>query len=80
MINAHTRNTQYEDKSGNSLTEHVNKESSKQFFNKNRISFMARAGYGHFTLFGSYQMTPLFTDGEGPVVRPFSIGITLSGL
>ncbi len=80
MINAHTRNTKYEDKSGNSLNEHVQKESSKQFFNKNRLSFMARAGYGHFTLFGSYQLTPLFTDGEGPVVRPFSIGITLSGL
>lgn len=80
MINAHTRNTQYQDKSGNSLSEHVQKESSTKFFNKNRLSAMARVGYGHFTLFGSYQLTALFKDGEGPVVKPFSIGITLSGL
>lgn len=80
MINAHTRNVKFEDKDGNSITDHVQKESSKKFFNRNRISVMARAGYGHVSLFGSYQLTPLFTDGEGPVVRPFSIGITLSGL
>jgi len=80
MINAHTRNTKFEDKNGNAITEHVQKESSRKFFSRNRISATARAGYGHVSLFGSYQLTPLFTDGEGPVVRPFSIGITLSGL
>jgi hypothetical protein len=56
------------------------KESSKRFFNKNRLSGMVRVGYGHFSLFGSYQFTPLFKEGGGPVVRPFSIGLTLSGL
>ncbi|MFZ9388136.1 MAG: outer membrane beta-barrel protein [Chitinophagaceae bacterium] len=80
MINAHTRNTKYQDKNGSSLTDHTLKESSKQFFNKNRISFMGRVGYGHFSLFGSYQLTPLFADGKGPLVKPFSIGLTLSGL
>lgn len=80
LLNAHTRNTKYEDKSGNLLNDYVMKESSKRFFNKTRISGMARLGYGHFTLYGSYQLTPLFKDGSGPEVRPFSIGITLSGL
>jgi len=80
MINAHTRNTKYEDKNGSSLTDHTLKESSKQFFNKNRISVMGRVGYGHISLFGSYQLTPLFTDGKGPIVKPYTIGLTLSGL
>lgn len=80
MINAHTRNTKFQDKNGNSLSEHVQKESSKKFFNRNRLSATARAGYGNFSLFGSYQLSALFKDGQGPVVRPFTIGITLSGL
>jgi hypothetical protein len=80
LLNAHTRNTKYENKSGSGLGEHVLKESSKNFFNRNRLCLTARAGYGHFSLFGSYQVTTLFKDGEGPVVRPFTIGITLSGL
>lgn len=80
LINAHTRNTKFENSSGQGLNNYVMKEASKSFFNKTRLSGMLRAGYGHITLFGSYQFSPLFKDGLGPVVRPFSIGITLSGL
>lgn len=80
LLNAHTRNTKFEDKNGNALNDYVMKESSKRFLNKNRISAQARFGYGHFTLYGSYQLTTLFRDGAGPEVRPFSIGLTLSGL
>jgi Outer membrane protein beta-barrel domain len=80
LINAHTRNTKFQSKSGGSLNEYTLKEASKRFFNKNRISATARFGYGHFSLYGSYQLTPVFKDGSGPQVRPYSIGITLSGL
>lgn len=80
LISAHTRNTKLENKSGSSLNDYVLKESSKHFLNKNRLSAMGRIGYGHFSLYGSYQLTTLFKDGMGPVVRPFSIGLTLSGL
>jgi Outer membrane protein beta-barrel domain len=80
LMNAHTRNTKFQNKDNNSLNDFIMKESSKRFFNKNRISATARLGYGHFTLYGAYQLTPLFKDGLGPVVRPFSVGITLSGL
>ncbi len=80
MINAHTRNTKFQDKAANNISDHTLKESSTKFFNKNRLSVMGRVGYGHFSLFGSYQVTALFKDGSGPVVRPFSIGLTLSGL
>jgi hypothetical protein len=80
LINAHTRNTKLQSKTGTTLTDYTLKEASKQFFNKNRISATARFGYGHFTLYGAYQVTTLFKDGSGPEVRPYSIGITLSGL
>jgi hypothetical protein len=80
LLNAHTRNTKYQNAAGASLNDYVQKEASKKFFNKNRLSGMVRVGYGHFSLYGTYQFTTLFKDGFGPVVRPFSIGITLSGL
>ncbi len=80
LLNAHTRNTKFQTKTETSINDYVMKEASKRFFNKTRLSGMVRAGYGHFSLFGSYSFTPLFKDGLGPVVRPFSIGLTLSGL
>lgn len=80
MLNAHTRNSKLQDKDNNLINEYIMKESSKRFFNKNRLVGMARIGYSHFTLYGSYQFTSLFKDGAGADVRPYSIGLTLSGL
>ena len=80
LLNAHTRNSKLQSKSETSINDFVSKETSKRFFNRTRLSGMLRAGYGHFTLFGSYSFTPLFKDALGPEVRPFTIGITLSGL
>lgn len=80
LLNAHTRNVKLQDKENKELNDFVMKESSKNFFNKNRLSVMGRLGYGHFTLFTSYSLTPVFRDGAGPVVRPYTIGLTLSGL
>ena len=80
MLNAHTRNTKYVNKGNTSLGDHTEKEASKKFFNKNRLSLMARIGYGHISLFGSYQASSLFKDGFGPAVKPYTVGITLSGL
>lgn len=80
LLNAHTRNAKLEDKGNTTINDYVMKESSKKFFNKTRLSASGRIGYGHWSLYASYQLTPLFRDGLGPVVRPFSIGVTLSGL
>jgi hypothetical protein len=80
LINAHTRNVKLQNKNNDQLNDFVMKESSKNFFNKNRLSAMARLGWGHVTLYGSYSLTPVFREGVGPEVRPYSIGITLSGL
>ena len=80
LLNAHTLNKDLETSAGSTLNAYSMKEYSKHFFNNNRISAMARFGIGHFTLFGSYQLTQLFKDAKGPEVRPYSIGLTLSGL
>jgi hypothetical protein len=80
LLKAATRNAKLQNKSGELINDFVMKESSKVFFNKTRISGMVRVGYGHISLYGSYQLTTLLKDGAGPAVRPYSIGITLSGL
>ncbi|HEY0040360.1 MAG TPA: outer membrane beta-barrel protein [Flavisolibacter sp.] len=80
MIAAWAKGKDLEDRSGNTTNEYVMKEKSKRFFNTNRISATARLGYGHFTLFGSYSLTPLFKEGLGPKMNTLSLGLTLSGL
>ncbi|HEX7846916.1 MAG TPA: outer membrane beta-barrel protein [Chitinophagaceae bacterium] len=80
MLTAHTRNVKFQNKAGAVLNDYTMKEISKQFFNKNRLVGTARVGYGHFSLFGSYQFTTLFQEGVAAEIRPFSIGLTLSGL
>ena len=80
LLNAHTKGKNLENKGGNTINDYKVKEYSKKFFNKNRLAATARLGYGHFSLFGSYQITTLFKEGEGPAVRPLTVGLTLSGL
>jgi len=57
------------------------KEKDKQSFNTNpfRISATVRAGYGWFNAFAKYSLTPLFEDGRGPELYPFTVGVTLLG-
>jgi hypothetical protein len=80
LINAHTRNKVLQSRQGNTINDYQVKESSKGFFNSTRFVGMARVGWGNLSLFGSYQINALFKEGRGPDVRPFSIGLTLSGL
>ncbi|MEE6187348.1 hypothetical protein PIECOFPK_00477 [Mycovorax composti] len=56
------------------------KEANKQYFNTTRIVGTARVGYGHLSLFGTYQLTSVLKTGAGPQLRPYTIGITFSGL
>jgi hypothetical protein len=80
LVNAHVKGKDFQDKNENTLLGYTQKENSKRFFNRNRLSVTARAGYGHFTLFASYAITPIFKEGFGPQVRPLTLGLTLSGL
>lgn len=48
-------------------------------FNMNdfRVSLVGRIGYGNFTLFASYSLTPFYQDGRGPELYPFTVGVSL---
>jgi hypothetical protein len=81
LLNAHTKGKTLQGKSGNVLNNYIVKESSKKFFNSTRLAATARIGYGIFGLYGAYQITSLLKTGVGPeTVRPYSVGIYISGL
>ncbi len=56
------------------------KSKDRADFNTNPFMFslVARVGYGNFTIFANYSLTPLFEDNHGPEIYPFSIGISLA--
>jgi hypothetical protein len=55
------------------------KKKDKTDFNVNDFQFAvtARVGYGDFTLYASYNLTPLFENNKGPEIIPFTIGLSL---
>ena len=54
------------------------KKKDKSDFNVNDFQFAAtaRVGYGDFTLYATYNLTPLFENNKGPEVYPFTIGVS----
>jgi hypothetical protein len=80
LINVHTRSAKLQNRNGNLINDYVVKESSTRFINGTRISGTLRVGLGRFSLFSSYQLTPVIRDGFGPAVRTLSTGIAISGL
>ena len=59
---------------------YISKEKDKRYLNTTRFALTARAGLGNLSFFGTYTVTSIFKEGLGPSVRPFSIGLALSGL
>jgi hypothetical protein len=59
---------------------YIAKEKDKKFLNNTRVAATMRVGYGNVSLFGTYTLSDFFREGQGPKVRPFSVGLTLSGL
>ena len=80
LVQAHIKQKTEQTSSGGTINAYTEKESSKRFFNSSRFGGTARIGYGVFSVFGTYQINPLFKEGLGPDVRPWTIGLTLSGL
>ena len=80
IINAHTKGKDLQDKNGNTINSYIEKENSKKFFNGTRFMGTVRAGYGIFSLYGSYQLNNVLKDVAGPPMRFFEIGFALSGL
>lgn len=42
-----------------------------------KLDATVRVGYGKFTLFGTYSLTPLFEYGKGPELYPFTVGVRI---
>lgn len=56
------------------------KEKDRRYLNTTRFALTGRVGLGNFSVFGTYTVTDFFKEGQGPVVRPFSVGLAISGL
>lgn len=60
---------------------YIAKVKDKSFFNGTRIAGSFRVGIGNISMYATYSLTELFKEGLGPVgIRPYTVGITLSGL
>lgn len=80
LVSAGTKGKNLLNKSGQSVNTFVQKEKAKRYFNSTRLSVTGRVGYGNFSLFGNYQINSFIKEGFGPDVRPYIIGLTISGL
>lgn len=84
LVSAQTKGKNWVDKNGNTIAgtsdKFTQKQKDKFYFNGNRLSGTLRIGYGILSLYGSYQLGSIIKEGQGPQVKPYTIGITLSGL
>jgi hypothetical protein len=80
MLGAGTKGKTLQNTAGNTINPYTLKEKSKRYFNTTRLAVTGRVGFGALSLFGSYQVNAFVKQGFGPDVRPYSIGITMSGL
>jgi hypothetical protein len=80
LIGAGTKGKTLLNGAGNTVNSLIQKEKSRRYLNSAKIAVMGRVGYGNLSLFGQYQINQFVKEGFGPDVRPYSIGLTLSGL
>ncbi len=82
MISGYTKGKDLQSSEGQSLygEKYIAKEKDRKFLNNLRLAPTARIGFGNFTIYGAYQITTLFREGQGPEMKPFSVGLCLSGL
>ncbi len=82
MISGYTKGKNLQTAEGQSLygEKYIMKEKDRKYLNNLRLAPTVRIGYGNITLYGAYQITSLWKEGQGPETRPYSIGLCLSGL
>jgi hypothetical protein len=80
LVNVHNKGKNLESSNGAALNNYIQKESSKRYFNNNRLVVTGRVGYGFIGAFVAYQVNAFIKEGAGPSVHPYNLGITISGL
>ena len=80
MLSAGTKGKNLLNGAGGTINSFTQKEKSKRYFNKTRFAVTGRVGYGSLSLFTAWQVNAYIKEGLGPDLRPYTIGITLSGL
>jgi len=75
LLGAHTKGLR--GVGGSNIKEKVN---TKRYISPWNFAATVRFGYGNFSVFGSYNLTPVFRDNTGPPVTPAAIGICITGL
>lgn len=80
MLSAHTKGKNYQNSSGGTINAFTQKEKAKRFFNSTRLAVTGRISYGVLGVYAMYQVNSFVKEGFGPDIRPFQIGLTLSGL
>ena len=82
LLNQHTKGKNALDATNKTIygTSYIVKENNKRFIDGTRVAATARIGFGNVSLDASYQITNFLKQGVGPDIKPYSIGITLSGL
>ena len=80
MVSAMTKGKTFQSSTGQTINAYTDKEKAKRFFNTTRLAVTGRIGYGIFNVFGTYQFNAFVKEGFGPDIKPFSVGIAISGL
>jgi hypothetical protein len=84
LTDIHTKGKKWENRYGTAVVgyseNYVQKEKDKYFFSGNRICGTFRVGYGNFTAYTTYQLGAFVKEGLGPILKPWSIGLCISGL
>ena len=84
LADVHTKGKNWVNKTESTVPGFSNKFTQKQkdkyFFNTNRLAGTFRVGYGNISLFGTYQLGSLTKEGLAAPVKPYNIGLCISGL
>jgi len=80
VLNVHTKGKTLKDANGNVIHNYTEKITTKGYFNSTRLAATARVGYGIFSLFGSYYLSPIYKTGVAADINLLQIGLCISGL
>ena len=68
------------DRDANGLGGYIQKEKDLKHFKSPRLAGTFRAGWGNISAFATYSFNEFFKSGQGPDVRPWTVGLCFSGL